>query len=67
MTRDKMRIIITKHSRLNELICVLFGHSWTEYGNQKNSDGLILEEYNRCACCHLENRDRSGWLRPYTE
>ena len=62
-----MRIIITEHSRLNELICVLFGHSWNEYGSKKNSDGLILKEHNRCDYCHLENHDRSGWLHPYQD
>ncbi len=49
-----------KH-RLCEIFCVIFGHSWDEYGSIKGENGVVLEEHSKCSCCNLENHDRSGY------
>ena len=55
-----------------ELLCVIFGHDWNEYGSETEIvSGLaafpktfIVEEYNKCSRCLLEKHDNSGrvWL-----
>lgn len=54
-------------NRLKEIICVIFGHNWDEYGSTTHANGRILEEYSKCGCCGLENHDRSGMLDQYHE
>ena len=58
---------MTFGNRLKEIICVIFGHSWNEYGSNTHDNGRILEEYSRCDNCGLENHDRSGHLEQYKE
>lgn len=56
-----------KVNRFKELLCVLQGHTWDEYGATTREDGLILEEYNKCSLCGLENHNRDGYLVNYKE
>lgn len=54
-----MRHIQKRPSKLKELLCVVFGHDWTEHGARtcvKHS--VMLDEYNICGRCGLENHIR---------
>jgi hypothetical protein len=54
-------------NRMKEILCVIFGHDWSEYGSRTHENGRILEEYSKCQCCGLENHDRQGMLDQYEE
>lgn len=58
---------MSAHKRFKEFFCVIFGHNWNEYGSTSSPNGRILEEYNVCSSCGLENHDRSGYLVEYEE
>lgn len=53
--------------RLAELVCVLFGHEWNIHGSTSDERGFILEEYDECTRCRLENHDRAGYAARYEE
>ena len=53
--------------RILEIVCVLFGHSWNEYGITTDHTGRLLEEYSKCGTCGLENHFRPKYIRPQTK
>ena len=57
-----MKVQCEKYSRWKELLCIIFGHSFLEYGSKKR-EGNILEEYVVCDDCGVELHDRSGYLK----
>ena len=59
------KIPMTINSRLKEMVCVVLGHDWTEYGRITDEEGQTLEEYSVCNRCKLENHDRQGYLDQY--
>jgi len=68
MKHKQLHVVeMTLGDRLREVVCVIFGHSWTSYGSTKDFNGRILEEYSECGYCGLENHDRSGHLALYKE
>ena len=53
-------------SRWEELMCVLFGHSFNESGNSTDTEtGIVTEEYIKCSDCGIELHDRSGSIELY--
>ena len=55
-----MKILQTQPSKWKELLCILFGHNWYEYGSTTNNHNTIMEEYNTCERCGLRNHRVTG-------
>lgn len=63
-----MKIIQRQPHRLKELLCVLFGHEWNNYGICKClKHGYAYDEYNKCARCGLENHGIKYCIHCFTE
>lgn len=55
-------------NRWKELLCVLFGHEFTESRYEKETDtDFILEESHTCQQCQLSTIDISGRLYRYRQ
>ena len=47
--------IVAKTSKFKELLCVLFGHLWDEYGSKTcGPHKITYDESNTCSRCGLE-------------
>jgi hypothetical protein len=57
-----MKVLKKQPSKLNELICVLFGHRWEEHGiTTCHEHHETYNEYNICTRCSLENHEESKY------
>jgi len=59
-----MKSDIKNPPKIKELLCVLFGHNWDEYGEKKClKHNTVYDKHNTCSRCGLEKHTKPNYCQ----